>query len=760
MEFSNKFVCEDIAYSTYHKNIPAPLFRKSFKIENSVKNAEILICGLGFYDLFVNGQKITKGYLAPYISNSDHICYYDNYNITKYLTVGENVIGIMLGDGFQVGKTYAWFFKDNIINSAPLLAVSVKIESEKDTLTFEADDFNCKKGPVLFNDLRSGVFYDARLEEDGWCYPGFKETGWHKPICDAYKPRGYAKICEAEPIKIQREIKPICIKKGGLVTYIPQREVEESPFENAPKRDGGYIYDFGENNAGIFRLKIKGKRGQKVSIQCAEQMIGDKLDYNNWVFFTDGFVQRDIYYLKGDGEEVFEPMFTYHGFRYLYVSGITEEQATEDLLTYLVMSSDLEQRGTFECSDEIANKIYEAGKRSDSANFYYFPTDCPHREKNGWTGDAAESAEHMIMTLGVEKSWREWLFNIRASQKENGQLPGVVPTSTFGYKWGNGPAWDRVLFYLPYYAYKYRGETEIIKENAHAMLRYLEYIASRRNEKGIIAIGLNDWVPVERTDGGKNSNADLGFTDTVMTYVMCRMSSEMFEKIGLNLSKDFADKLGIELLEAIRREYIDLNTYTVSGRYQTTQAMAIFYDIFNEEEKAKAFEVLKEIIREDNYSITSGFLGLRVIFHVLSDFGEADTAYKMITKLEYPSYGYWIKQGETSLLEQFCPYDENGFYRHSKNHHFLGDVVNWFMRSPGGINVINSHEVEIKPHFINQLSWCKASHKLPNGSVSVFWERKDGKVKLTVETDGDIECRVISGEKILEKKDGGKYIFN
>ena len=163
-------------------------------------------------------------------------------------------------------------------------------------------------------------------------------------------------------------------------------------------------------------MKIRGKEGQRIDIQCCEYLDGDNPDYGNFNFYPDGYVQRDIYVLRGDEEEIFEPMFTYHGFRYIYISGITEEQATGELLTYLVMSSDLEETGGFECSDNMANKIFEIARRSDRANFYYFPTDCPHREKNGWTGDASVSSEHMIMTMNTEKSWREWLNNIRLAQ--------------------------------------------------------------------------------------------------------------------------------------------------------------------------------------------------------------------------------------------------------------------------------------------------------------------------------------------------------
>lgn len=761
MEFVKKFVCEDVEFSTHEKNIPSPVFRKSFVLESAAESAEILISGLGFYDLFINGKKITKGYLAPYITNSDYIVYYDRYDIKEYLTCGENVIGIMLGDnGHITGKTPIWEYMTNDIASAPMLALNAEIKTQNETVTFEADDFVCKKGPVIFNNMRWGTFYDARLEEDGWNMPGFEEKGWHKPVYVINQPRGYAKLCEAEPIKVYREIKPVSVKKGGLVEYVPGEGARRNfaklnLFETDPKRDGGYIYDFGENNAGIFRLKIKGTRGQKVSLQFGEQLTGGRLNYNMMVSYPPGFAQRDIYYLKGDDEEIFEPMFTYHGYRYVYVSGITEEQATEGLLTYLVMSSQLEDRGSFECSDDTVNALYDMGRRSDISNMFYIPTDCPTREKNGWTGDAAASAEHMILTLGVEKSWREWLNNIRESQRSDGKLPGVVPTDCYGYDWGNGPAWDRVIFDLPYYAYKYRGDTEIIKENASAMLRYLEYVSKTRDEKGIVEIGLGDWLPVQRKRQPNEPfhKDELGFTDSVMVLDMCRKGAEMFEQVNLPLHKAFAEQLADEMYTAIRREFIDFDTYIVKKKSQTLQAMAIFYDVFSEDEKQKAFDVLMEVIREDDYSITSGFLGMRVIFHVLSQFGEADLAYDMITKKEYPSYGYWVEKGETTLLECFCEYEDN--FPVSKNHHFFGDIINWFISSLGGIKVQNADEVIINPSFVKKLDWCRASHKLPRGEVKVSWRRIKEGIELKTEVSGTVKYRVECGE--LQKD--GTYII-
>ncbi len=753
--FSKKFVCECKEYSTYLSPVAAPIFRKTFSLNNKPACADITICGLGFYELFVNGEKITKGLLAPYISNPDDYTYFDRYDLSPYLKKGKNAIGIMLGDGHNNGKTCIWDFKDNIFNSSPRLALSLEIEDGEEKLSFEADSFLCKKGPIIFNDLRSGVFYDARLYDKSWCLPEYDEEGWHTPI-KADIPRGKAKICEAEPIKIYRTIEPISIRPGEMEPYRVSEQAVNCyeyfhAFEKGAPLCGGYIYDFGENNSGIYRLKIKGTRGQKISIQCAEQLENGKVSVNNINFYPDGFSQRDIYVLCGDEEEIFEPPFTYHGYRYIYVTGITEEQATETLLTYLVASSDLPERGGFRCSEEMANKIYDMAKKSDISNFFYFPTDCPHREKNGWTGDASVSAEHMIMTLGAENSWREWLNNIRSAQLENGMLPGIVPTGSWGYDW-NGPSWDSVIFNLPYFAYKYRGRQDLIEENAQAMLRYLEYVSRKRDENGLVAIGLGDWVHVGRA--ADDYDCPLAFTDSVMIYDMCKKAAEMFDAVGLSAHKLFAEKLGGEMLEAIRRVFVKSETGEIippdfyktphDELCQTSQAMAIFFGIFTEEEKERALEVLLGLIQRDGGSVNCGFLGLRTIFHVLGENGYADIAYDMITKKDYPSYGHWVEMGETTLLEQFLPYTD--FYASSKNHHFLGDVINWFMSVPGGIQVQDANTVKIAPKFVGKLDFCEAYHELPNGKINVRWDRSDEKIFLRVTAEGDVKYSICYGE--------------
>ncbi len=751
VEFSRNFVCECEEKSSYNCHVNAPIFRKRFYVTEKVANALIRICGLGFYELFVNGQKITKGLLAPYIANPQHFVYYDDYNLKPYLKQGENVIGIMLGDGFQNEKTTAWDFRYNEWNSSPKLALSAVIETENEKIVLDASDFLCKKGPILFNDLRSGIFYDKRLEVAGWNEPGFLEDdSWHAPL-KATCPEGQPRLCEVEPIVASKELKPIRIYPGELCGYAgqgptPHPVTPEPTQENPPARTGGFVYDFGENNAGIFRLKIKGTPGQRIDIQCAEMLRNDKPDYSNWTFFPtghacpDGYMQRDIYIVGSEEEEIFEPMFTYHGFQYLYVSGITEEQAKEDLLTFIVMSSDLAKRGGFTCSDETANRIYEIARRSDISNFYYIPTDCPHREKLGWTNDAMSSVEHILYTLDADKSYQAWMRSICASQNENGQIPQIVPSGKWGYENYNGPSMGGVLFEIPYQIHRYRGDKEIIRENALAMMKYLQFMDKMRKEDGLLEIGLGDWMFADKLACLFDTPAD--YSDSVLAYSLCQKAVEMFTLINEAEYRKYAEKLGEQFYTAIRARYVDEKACTTRCFCQTSQAMGIYYGIFKEDENEAAFTRLLDLIHENDDKLAVGSFGMRVLFHVLAQYGQAELAYQMITREEFPSYGWYVKQGYTTLPEHFTRGEMA--WSESRNHHLHGDVVHWFMKYVGGIHVENHQSVVIKPSFIQSLDYAASSHVLPAGEVKVHWKRVEDEIELHIICPQDIQCKVMA----------------
>ena len=429
MKFSEKFICAGKEFSTWEKHIPAPYFRKEFTVENDVDSADITVTGLGFYILYINGVDVTKGILAPYISNPDHIVYFDNYDISKYLVKGKNVIGIILGNGFQnnIGGE-VWDFNLARFRSSPKCALTFEAKlSDGSEISFEADEtFKTAPSPILFDDMRCGVHYDARNEIDGWNLPEFDDSDW-KNAEFAEKPRGDFRLCTVEPITCQYECEGKLLRKTEMDPYFTNKDyiAAKVPVYKPVNREG-YLYDFGVNAAGTARIRINGRCGQTVELQFLEHIMLDGTpSYTNFQFYPDGYCQRVVYTCKG-GEEIFVVPFTYFGCQYCVVMGLDEEQVKNFGVTYLVCNSDLEERGSFECSDEVANKLQSMVRVSDLANFYYFPTDCPQREKNGWTGDAALSAEQLTLNFAVENSLSEWMRSIVKSQNEKGEISGVV----------------------------------------------------------------------------------------------------------------------------------------------------------------------------------------------------------------------------------------------------------------------------------------------------------------------------------------------
>ena len=366
-------------------------------------------------------------------------------------------------------------------------------------------------------------------------------------------------------------------------------------------------------------------------------------------------------------------------------------------------------------------------------NFYYFPTDCPQREKNGWTADAALSAEHILLNLGAEKSYREWLRAIVKAQNDKGALPGIVPTGGWGFDWGNGPAWDSVLIELPYRLYQYRGDSESAKLCAPAILRYLHYLTTRMDEHDLLAIGLGDWCPAGREAGEYKS--PLAFTDTVLSKDMADKAAFLFDKLRMPEQADFARALSKRWKAAVREYLIGQNTMLAAGNCQTSQAMAIYYNIFEPAERKAAFEQLLNLIEDEDYHLDVGVLGGRVLFRVLSDFGYSDLAFAMITRPDYPSYGNWIERGATTLWEMFQPEDSDRIGSH--NHHFWGDISGWFIEALAGIRMAphgNTDEVEFRPSFIPQLTHAEGFHIAPQGRVAAAWEKdEDDSVTLTIE---------------------------
>lgn len=724
MKFSDKFVAATENYSTVKEHLANPLMRRSFTLDRLPAQSEITVCGQGYYQLFVNGQDITKGYMAPYRANPNHYLYYDNYNLAPYLKVGENVIGLLLGNGFLNPDQTTWDFKKVAWRSAPKAALCVEADGE---ILFEADSFKCCESAITFEEFHAGEHYDARLEHPGWNDVDYDDSAW-RPVISASRPKGEARVPDCEPI-------------GIIAVHYPARIIKTSY--------GSYIYDFAVNCAGLCRLDVKGSRGQEVTMTYGEVIENGKVDVNNISFGANteqGYIQCDKYVLKGEGQESYMPHFTYHGFRYVEVSGITEKQATPSLLTFYEMSSSFSQTGDFYCDNAEVNAVFDCTKRSNRANFMYFPTDCPQREKNGWTGDAALSCDQFLLLYDCSRSLKEWLRNIFKAQHDDGAVPGIIPTDTWGYEWGCGPAWDNVIFELPYRIYLYTGDDEIIREGAEHMFKYLCYMETKRDERGLYHFGLQDWCP-PYTD--RSLNTDLTYTDTIICKDMCDKAAFMFELIGKTDYARKAAELSSDIKDSFRKHC--MNNGVTLCHTQTAQAMAIFYGMVNENEEKNAMDALLYLIDETNDHFTCGVIGNRVIFRLLAQKGHADLAMKMLFNPTGPSFATMLKSGATSLWENLTLHHGNvskdlnrGALRlYSLNHHFWGDVSAFFISHLGGIKVKSFDNVEISPSFVQGINNLDTEIGLPAGKVRVCYKRTDVMTELSVSIPKNLRAEFV-----------------
>lgn len=733
---SNKFISATKEYCTFEKHVAAPYMRKSFFVPKMQKTAKLTICGLGFYRLFFNGEEITASYMAPYISNPDHSIYYNVYDLTDMVRKGKNTLAFLLGNGFlnNMGG-FVWKMDEASFRSAPKVAFALEL----DDLLIEADEsVRVHPSPITFDDLRAGERYDARLEIPDWTKVEYNDDNWMRGIL-AETPKGEKRIFQAEPIVVEKEIAPKAIIKG----------------------DGGFIYDFGINTSGIALLQIRGKAGQTVKLLFSEVVNDGKADLRNISF--EGFTKEDynqcVIYTCKEGHNLYTPSFCYMGYRYIFVTGITEEQATQDLLTMLKMHSDISPVCDFACLDPVINQLYANTMNSDVSNFYYFPTDCPQREKNGWTGDMTLSAEQMLLNFDCERGLREWMFNLRKAQLENGKLPCITPTTPkWGYDWGPGPAWDAALVEMPYRIYQFTGKKEAIYENGEAIYKYLQYMESKRDTRGLLAYGLGDWCQVN-LDAVEQYTTPLYVTDTLICAEMCRKAATLYGAVGEQARQAYCQTLYVQLMAAFREYCVDEDC-RVAGNTQTGQAMALYYGVFTDKEQNKAIKHLLALIHDNDDHFDVGVMGSRVLFRVLSDFGECDLAHKLIAQPSFPSFGYHISLGATSLFESFYRLNErfeiaDGRWLDilSQNHHFWGDIAAFFVEYFAGLrinpDVTDIYRVDVTPCIPSGMTWAKCSRKMEYGMIRVEWKIENGVWSLLVDTPAKT-CGTVSlpnGEK-------------
>jgi alpha-L-rhamnosidase len=687
---------------------PAPLLRRAFRLPAGVKKARAYVCGLGYYEFHVNGQRIGDEVLMPAFSRYDRTSYYQTWDVTLALQAGDNVLGPTLGNGwYNCFTEEVWDYKQAPWRAQPKVRLQLEVELATGRTQRIVSDISWQAGtgPIVFDGLRNGETYDSRLEQPGWSAPGFDASAWKKTRI-VPSPGGTLRSQQFTPIRVTGSIRPVGV-----------REV----------KPGVWVFDLGQNIAGWSRVTAQGPAGTTITLRHAEKLDaeGDIDSRNiNW-FIKSGQCQTDQFILKGDGDEVFQPRFTYHGFQYIQMTGFPGTP-TLDSLTGITVHTDFKTQGEFECSHPLLNTIQRAARWSTLGNYHGIPTDCPHREKNGWTGDAHLSAEQVLLNFNPETAYRKWLRDFHDVQRESGQLPGIIPTGGWGYNWGSGPAWDSALILIPWYLYLYRGDRAVLAENFAAMTRYIAYMTSMASGD-TVDFGLGDWCPP--VGEASDHKCPVRVTDTAYYYVdVCRVAA-IAGVLGKKAEAARYRALALKIRKAFQKHFLDRGTGRVTGNSQTSMACALYQDLVDPADQPNVLAALVSEVEASHRHIDCGILGTKYLLHILTDLGRADLAYAIATQTDFPSWGHWFEQGATTLWENW-----NGHA--SRNHHMFSDISAWFYRGLAGIRPDPGEpgfkNVIIQPAPVPGLDWVKVWHQSPYGRIESRWTQEAGTFRLEV----------------------------
>jgi len=688
--FNEKFIKASNSFDfDYKGDVSAPLFRRRFKL-NKFKQATLYVCGLGYAYYYLNEKNITEDLFTAPVSNYDKLCWVNKYDVTDKLEVGDNILAVICGCGFlNENFDSHWGNNKTQWRDNPKFAIRLVVDGE---IVLRSDEsFVCKERSfVTHNQLRSGEVFDARLYDAEWKSLNYKDFDWKNAVVDN-KLNPEFKLCECEPI----------------------REVEYYDFIDCKQVETGYVLDFGVNFSGYILCSINEENGKKIVFKHAEEIYPDgtlKLNGLDILYPRVPF-QTDVY-ICGEKPYKWSPKFTYHGFRYVLVEGLSNPPKIGEIKGVFVHQT-VERKTEFDCSEKLFNQIYDAGIRATYSNLHYALTDCPTREKFGWTNDAQASAEQIVVNFDSEKFFAKWIEDFKYNMLDDGQLPAIVPSHGYGYTMG--PVADGAFFEIPFRIFQYTGNSSLLIKCLPYFKRYYQYFTSKDCEE---IDWLCDW------DGYTNHDIGKDFIRLVYTEKLCRI---------ILLAQELAKEEICEAYKIDRKNaLLALNDYIKNGystiESQTGIAVLLCLGVGDKE---KLISQLKLAIDKDGGKINCGMFGIQYIYDALSDNGAIDYVYKIVTASEAPSFKVWFDNGATTLWETW---KDSGF-TDSRNHQMYSNILAWFIKYPLGIKIdyTKNEDIYIKPSFMKQLSYCQGKVNIFEGQLAVRWERKEKTVEITVE---------------------------
>jgi alpha-L-rhamnosidase len=708
----------------------AQLLRTEFAVEKRIQKAFAYVTGLGYYELYLNGEKVGDHVLDPGMTDYRKRILYSTYDVTENLKTGLNVAGAFLGKGAlnmkQIENRYSWTSSVSRPGMSLRFLMQLEILFSDGTIqrVITDDSWRSSDSPVTFNNLYGGEDYDARLEKTGWSTVGYDASGWDL-VKITGNPGGIMQSQLMPPMRITATLNPIA---------------ETNP------REGVYLFDMGQNFAGWWRIRVEGEEGVKIRIRGAETLNdslfpkllqeGDRLSIKQRYHAN---VWSD-YILKGKGTEIYEPRFFYTGIRYVEIATDDPGKLKSARAEGRVVGTDFEQNGKFITSDSLLNKIHRATVWAQKSNTHGYPTDCPHREKGGYTGDGQVVAEASIHDFQMAAFYTKWLNDMRDAQQENGRIPNTAPTLVGGT--GGGIAWGSAYMLIPWWMYQYYNDRRIMEVHYEAMKVYIGYLHNLArtdsdpkeayiiNNFGGYWDSLGEWCAPGQSDCPNHP-----MVNTCYYYLNSTMMSKIASALGNKTDALRYSALADTIKAEINKKFFNETTfnYGTDSTFQTYQLLALAGDIVPEGLREQVLKtVLDDIVITRSGHLNTGIIGTKYLWPVMAHAGRSDLAYSILKTTTYPGFGYWIEKGATTLLEQW-----DG--RNSHNHQMFGSVDEFFYKYLAGIRSPEDGEttrgykhIHIQPYIPDGLSFVNASLNTVAGRIESNWQENPDSFLLNV----------------------------
>lgn len=724
---------------------PAPYFRKQFQPSGKVKSARIYIAAAGLYELSINGQRVGDHRLDPMYTRFDRRTLYVSYDVTSLINAPTVALGVLLGNGwYNHQSTAVWYFDQAPWRDRPKFCLDLRItyQDGREEIIKSGTDWKTSLSPIIFNSIYTAEHHDARLSQPGWDKPGFDDSKWKNSI-PVNAPSQNIVAQQLHPIRFVEEIAP-----AGTLMYSSQH----------------YVYNLGRNISGISQISVRGEKGTEIRLKHGERLKQNgSVDQSNIdVHYRptddkDPF-QTDIYILNGEGEETFWPHFNYKGFQYVEVTSDKPIEITK--MRGFFMHSDVPPVGKVTSSNDVLNKIWKATNVSYLSNLQGYPTDCPQREKNGWTGDAHIASETGLYNFDGITVYEKWLADHRDEQQPNGVLPAIIPTSGWGYTWANGPDWTSTIAIIPWNVYLFYGDSKLLADNYDNLKRYVDHITSI-NPHGITDWGLGDWVPVK-------SVTPKELTSSIYYFVDADILAKAAKLFGKDDDYKKYSALAKKITNAINQKYLNRETGIYGQGLQTELSAPLFWGIVPENLKAKVAKNLADRVIADGKHLDVGLLGTKTILNALSENGYADLAYEVAAQQDFPSWGWWIVNGATSLYENW-PIDAKSDI--SLNHIMFGEIGAWYYKALGGLKPDATQpgfkNILLEPHFVKGLNSFQTTHNGPYGEIQSNWNRDGKKViyQVVIPANSTASVKLLGseisrdGKVVYQLKKAGNNIY-